>query len=176
MIWLRRWRATGARVVVLSAKGAEPLADLHATGFARGWSPSEFETLLLEKGTLAIAAKLGSTLLAMVLVRVVAGEAEVLSVVTHPDWRGCGLGRRLMEHAMDRAAALKAGTMFLEVDAGNRPAVTLYRHLGFEEVGRRKGYYRHEGGGDAVVMRRSLADRRPLFPPPDAVEFGDERV
>lgn len=175
MIWLRRWRATGARIVVLAIRDAERIADLHATGFARGWSAAEVEALMVQSGVIAVGARLGTTLLGMVLVRAVAGEAEILSVAVAPDWRGCGLARRLLEHAMDRAAALRARTMFLEVDAQNAPALAVYAHLGFKEVGRRRAYYQAEGGGDALVMRRELDDRRPFFAPPDAVEFDEEQ-
>ena len=47
----------------------------------------------------------------------------------------------------------------LEVRAGNRVASRLYEGLGFEEVGRRKGYYSSpEGAEDARVMARRLTD------------------
>lgn len=41
----------------------------------------------------------------------------------------------------------------LEVRASNEPAVSVYRKLGFEEVGRRKNYYRNPKE-DALIMRR----------------------
>ena len=43
----------------------------------------------------------------------------------------------------------------LEVRGGNEAAMSLYKKLGFREVGRRKGYY-SKGGEDAVLMDLDL--------------------
>ena len=44
-----------------------------------------------------------------------------------------------------------AGPLFLEVRAGNRPALSLYKKLGFTETGQRRSYYRNPID-DAVIM------------------------
>ena len=44
--------------------------------------------------------------------------------------------------------------MFLEVSTRNPAARGLYQQLGFQQVGRRKGYY--ADGSDALVMSKSL--------------------
>jgi ribosomal-protein-alanine N-acetyltransferase len=48
--------------------------------------------------------------------------------------------------------------MFLEVDDGNAAALGLYRKLGFEKVGERRGYYKDANGAvsTALVMKRVL--------------------
>ncbi|NVN31455.1 ribosomal-protein-alanine acetyltransferase, partial [Endobacter medicaginis] len=45
--------------------------------------------------------------------------------------------------------------LFIEVAAGNGPAIALYRGCGFVEVGRRRRYY--PDGDDALVMVLSLS-------------------
>jgi ribosomal-protein-alanine N-acetyltransferase len=45
--------------------------------------------------------------------------------------------------------------MLLEVSAANQAALALYEAAGFEEIDRRRRYYRD--GTDAVVMRLRLA-------------------
>jgi [ribosomal protein S18]-alanine N-acetyltransferase len=175
MIFLRRWRAPSARIVRLGIPEADIIAELHATGFARGWSGHEVEGLLVAPGVAALGARLGTAVLGMVLIRAAADEAEILSIAVMPEWRGCGLAGRLLGHALDHVAARGGRRIFLEVEAGNGPALALYRRAGFVEVGRRRGYYAAEGGGDALVLSRDLADRAVWFPPPpDAVEIGSE--
>lgn len=57
------------------------------------------------------------------------------NVVVHPDFRGCGIGRALMEAAMDTVRARHGRWIGLEVRTSNRIARTLYKHLGFRDVG-----------------------------------------
>jgi GNAT superfamily N-acetyltransferase len=60
-----------------------------------------------------------------------AGPAWIGMVLTHPDWRGRGLARSLMNHALEQLDA--TGTTCQKLDATDmgRP---LYRSLGFEEM------------------------------------------
>jgi ribosomal-protein-alanine acetyltransferase len=77
-------------------------------------------------------------------------EAEVLSLIVHPDSRRRGIAARLLDEAMRGSPA----TWFLEVRESNWPARKLYRKYGFEDVSTRLRYY-HDNGETAVVMRRS---------------------
>jgi ribosomal-protein-alanine N-acetyltransferase len=88
-----------------------------------------------------------------VLARVAGGEAEILTLAVAPAARGGGLGRSLLQAAINKARALQARTMFLEVGTDNPAALALYAGLGFARVGMRKGYY---NGRDAAVLRLSL--------------------
>ncbi len=115
-------------------------------------------------------AVLGTEVLAFGLTRTAADEAELLTIVTGPEWRGCGLAPRVLERALDGAANRGARRLFLEVDAGNAPALAVYRRFGFGEVGRRRGYYAADGGGDALVLALDVSARR-RAPLPDSVEF-----
>ncbi len=57
------------------------------------------------------------------------GNIDMLFI--HPDWRGRGIGRRLVQHAMQ-----VQGAMTVDVNEQNQQAVGFYRHMGFEVVGR----------------------------------------
>lgn len=132
---------------------ADRLAALHADGFDAPWDAAEFAALLDQPGVFAIA--LGE---AFVLCRVVADEAEILTIATAPAARRLGLGRRLVEAACAFSHAQGAVAMLLEVAADNAPAQALYAATGFEPVGRRRGYYARPGAApvDALVLRRPL--------------------
>jgi len=61
---------------------------------------------------------------------------EVAMLFVHPDWRGHGIGRRLLRHAV---AAL--GATRLDVNEQNEQALGFYRRMGFTVVGRSKRDY-----------------------------------
>lgn len=139
-------------VTAFGVDDAAALAAVHAQAFERPWSASEIADLLQTPGVFALGAPEG-----FILCRAIVGEAEVLTLAVAPAARRGGLGRALVEAAMQVAALAGAETVFLEVAQDNAAALALYRAAGFRETGRRKGYYRRaEGAIDALVMRRAL--------------------
>ncbi len=74
--------------------------------------------------------------------RVIAGEAEILSLAVLPRYRRRGQGRRLLDAALVEARARGAREVFLEVRESNESARALYVGRGFRAVGLRPDYYR----------------------------------
>lgn len=85
-------------------------------------------------------------------------EAHIANIAVAPDYRRQGLGRRLLRHALIRAAKDGMRYATLEVRAGNRAARSMYKSFGFEVVGKRKAYYR-DNQEDALTMRLEALDR-----------------
>jgi ribosomal-protein-alanine N-acetyltransferase len=137
---------------------AAAIAALHRESFRRGWSEDEIEALLVESDVIADSVRIGGTLVGFILSRVAADEAEILSIAVERSLRGRKLGRMLLQRNLQRLAGLGVASLFLEVDAGNAPALRLYTGMGFEEVGRREGYYRDAQGrpSAALILRRGL--------------------
>jgi ribosomal-protein-alanine N-acetyltransferase len=140
-------------------RDAAAFAALHGASFRRGWSEDEFERLLVDRGVLAHRAALGPRPVGFIVSRMVAGEAEILSVAVARAQQGRGLARRLLDLHLRRLAGLGVRTVFLEVDDDNVAARRLYARGAFREVGRREGYYPRSGtaAAAALVLRRDLA-------------------
>jgi ribosomal-protein-alanine N-acetyltransferase len=145
------------------SEDVDAMAEIHQAGFRRGWSADEFDALLGDPMVTGLGLRRQSSfgprrLIGFVLVRTILDQAEVLSVAVEPARRGRGHGRQLMEAALRELYSERVPELFLEVDEANAPAVTLYRRLGFVEVGKRKGYYgdEHGQGGTALVMKLQI--------------------
>jgi len=76
------------------------------------------------------------------------GMAELGSIIVAPGMRGRGYGRALVAALMQRATEAGARRVFLQVEAGNTPAIGLYASFGFDELYRYRTLIlplRHDG-------------------------------
>ncbi len=72
---------------------------------------------------------------------VVFNELHVQNVAVHPQHRRRGLGRFLVEEALELGRSAGCRGAFLEVRESNTNARRLYVSMGFREVGQRRNYY-----------------------------------
>lgn len=77
--------------------------------------------------------------------------AQITNVAVIAQMRGRGVGETLMREAMRVSKEAQMDVMSLEVRVTNTVAQNLYRKLGFQDGGLRKGYYA-DNGEDALVM------------------------
>jgi ribosomal-protein-alanine N-acetyltransferase len=126
------------------------MAALHAECFStpRPWSATEFADLMASPHVFVQTQALG-----FVMGRVIAGEAEVLTLAVGLRARRRGIGRELMTGFLNHAR-LAAQSAFLEVAENNHAAIALYQSCGFKPSGRRRGYYAAPVGAaiDALIM------------------------
>ncbi len=139
-------------MIVISAAD---MARVHRAAFAtdRPWTEAEFADLLNSPGVQVLGTDEG-----FILIRVVADEAEVLTIAVHPDAQKKGIGARLVQDSLRHSAAHGAARSFLEVAADNQAAFRLYQRHGYKETARRKGYYPRTDGTpvDAVLMEAEV--------------------
>ncbi|MGL5445825.1 MAG: GNAT family N-acetyltransferase [Rhabdaerophilum sp.] len=140
------------------------MAEIHASGFAHGWERVELERMLLSPDHVVDVqvsrAYIGDIVTGFAISRVVAGEAELLTIVLDLETRGRGYAAGLLSHHAASVRRAGAEVLFLEVAADNTPALALYRKAGFVEIGRRKGYYPAATGAprrDAMTMKADLS-------------------
>jgi ribosomal-protein-alanine N-acetyltransferase len=78
-------------------------------------------------------------------------EWELENVAVLPEFRRRGVGRLLLSALLDRARSTLAERIILEVRASNHAAVCLYNLSGFQELARRRNYYRNPEE-DALIL------------------------
>jgi ribosomal-protein-alanine N-acetyltransferase len=128
------------------------LAEIHGTAFLpdEAWDSAIFAGHLSMPGTFGFIHETGG----LVLARVTADEAEILTIAVAPEARRNGAGRALLRAAAGEAATRGALTLFLEVSSANDIAQALYQSEGFSKVGKRRAYY--QDGTDALILALKL--------------------
>jgi putative acetyltransferase len=66
------------------------------------------------------------------LLRIDDDECELRKMYLHAEYRGRGLGKQLLEHALERAKQLEFRAIRLETASVLKEAIALYRAYGFE--------------------------------------------
>lgn len=140
----------------LTRADLDEVMRIERAAFTTPWRPSTFEGLLARSDTNLFAATCGGRLVGYAVCWTVVDQAELGNVAVDPEFRGRGIGRRLVDEVLQCVRARGAAECFLEVRESNRGAQELYVQRGFRVVGRRKRYYTHPVE-DALVMRVGLA-------------------
>lgn len=149
------------RLLTATAADLDGTAALEKLCFHQPWSASSLELLTKEGigvGYLCTQASGGSevplvTAYGGMLIAV--DEGQITNVAVHPEHRGQGLGLAIVLALIKHAKAERLASITLEVRVSNAPAISLYRKVGFEEVGRRKGFYT-KPLEDALIMELKL--------------------
>jgi len=98
-----------------------------------------------------LVAKEENQIVGYIGIEKVLDEVHIINMAVHPDYRGQGIGKRLMQHVLNEEEVF-----FLEVRISNENAKKVYERYGFKVINTRKGYY--ADGEDAFVMRRLPGD------------------
>jgi len=80
-------------------------------------------------------------------------EGYVTNIGVLPDFRRRGIGAKIVKELIDFSVEKALSFLSLEVRVSNLAAIELYKSFGFEEVGKRKNFYRLPNE-DALIMTR----------------------
>ncbi|MFV0645892.1 MAG: GNAT family N-acetyltransferase [Sphingomonadaceae bacterium] len=116
--------------------------------------PNTYFTLIGERGDISPKSE---CVAGFSLVRSTGEEEELLLLGVCPEFRGHGLGTRLLQNMFNAAGKRGAHDIFLEMRSNN-PARSLYLANGFTPIGNRENYYKLSDGlrMDAITFKKSL--------------------
>ena len=131
--------------------------EIEQEGFLHPWSRELIERELGHTWSQVLLAEdgEGGPVVGYIVFWLVHDEVHVLNVATALDARRRGVGRALMEAAEAEGRRRGARIATLEVRRSNVPAISLYRGIGYRQVGVRPNYYAEEQE-DAIVMVKTL--------------------
>ncbi len=132
---------------------AVALATIHASAFPPddSWSDTAIASLLATPGVQAWIDPRGG----MILTRLAADEAEILTLAVTHAARRQGIARALLRAATTTLAGQGAQALFLEVSDSNDAARALYLATGFQPAGIRPRYYKN--GSNALLLKLTLS-------------------
>ncbi len=138
---------------------AELLDDVYRVqlGPDESWSKAQLSAELTNPCALGFCAVLAGEVVGYVSLHIVCGEATINNIVVSSEHRKKRVASRLLTNTVNSLYARKATRIFLEVRSKNEPAKALYRSLGFEQNGLRKGFYR-DPDDDALLYVKELDD------------------
>lgn len=128
------------KIVRLAEEHLASVAALEAECFSRPWKENDLRMLIGSMGV-GFVALCGEKVAAFGGMTTVLDEGQITSVVTAPECRRMGLGRRIMDSLEKFAHENGISFLSLEVRESNLSARELYRSCSWEEAGVRKNFY-----------------------------------
>ena len=140
-------------IIQMTSAHISSIAELEKICFSDPWSENSVASELKNPLSLWLVAVEGDRLAGYIGSQSVEGEADVMNVAVHPDFRRRGIAEELCLRLVTILNERNIHSLTLEVRASNAAAIALYEKLGFTLVGRRPNYYRHPKE-DAHIMRK----------------------
>ena len=129
------------------------VAELEKLCFSEPWSENSVASELNNPLSLWLVAVDGDRVAGYVGSQTVMDESDMMNVAVHPDYRRQGIATALIVGLVEELAKQGSRCLTLEVRASNENAILVYQKLNFQEVGRRKNYYRNPRE-DALILRK----------------------
>lgn len=134
----------------------DAVARLEEHCFSRPWTKEDIEREMdLNPFFNAMVYEEG-IIVSYVLFDTIFEDGHLARIGTEPQMQNRGLGRRMLQAALNQAKDHGCETFCLEVRPSNQAALALYQDAGFEVFRRMERYY--SDGEDAYGMMRSLKD------------------
>jgi ribosomal-protein-alanine N-acetyltransferase len=124
-------------------------------GSPRPWTLAAFENELGNSPPTVFALRSFGNPIAFVVTRRHPPELDIVNLAVAEEHRKRGFGRILLGFLLEMARRDGVEQVFLEVRAGNRAALGLYRSLGFEETQKRRNFYA-DPVEDAILMKLKI--------------------
>ena len=140
-------------ITEMDASHVAHVAALEKLCFRDPWSENSVASELNNPLSLWLVAVDGEWVAGYVGSQTVMDESDMMNVAVHPDYRKQGIATSLIVELVEQLRRRGSRCLTLEVRASNETAISVYRTLNFQEVGRRKNYYRNPRE-DALILRK----------------------
>ncbi|NLK44430.1 MAG: ribosomal protein S18-alanine N-acetyltransferase [Tissierellia bacterium] len=135
------------------------IMEIEVESFTTPW-PKESFILEITKNQLAryIVAVIDGLVVGYGGIWLIIDEGHITNIAVAKNYRGLGVGKKLIEGLIELCEDSGITAMTLEVRKSNVIAQKLYKTYGFVESGIRPNYYADDNE-DAIIMWKKLGDR-----------------
>lgn len=128
----------------------EAVQEIENVSFKDPWKPDSF-VLEMEKNPFSrqMVLEQDGKIAGYVIYWVTFENGQIANIAVDPALRGMGLGKVLLQEAIEQMKNENCEMVSLDVRVSNQAARKLYESFGFQELNRSKNYY---GDEDSIVM------------------------
>jgi ribosomal-protein-alanine N-acetyltransferase len=142
----------GIEIVKADISHVDGIIEVENLCFKIPWSREAFvQEITGNRFAMYFTAKCGDKVVGYAGMWNVCNEGHITNVAVHPEYRGKGVGSKLVEKLIEVSRQDGILRMTLEVRKSNLAAQHLYGKYGFQISGFRKSYY-SDNGEDAIIM------------------------
>lgn len=132
----------------------EELKDVLLSDFDDFWNFQIFKDELVNTNSKYFLLRYDTEIVCLGGIKIILDEANIMNIITKKNKRNNGFAKFLLNSLIDISKEFKCKTITLEVNENNTSAISLYKHFNFEEVGKRKKYYKN--GDTAILMTHKI--------------------
>lgn len=125
--------------------------EVSSLSLKESWSKEAFAKELSNPLAKYIIAKSDDRIIGFAGVWIIVDEGHITNIAVHPDFRGQGIGSKLVDSLVEKSKTFGCNALTLEVRSSNIVAQNLYEKFGFISEGIRKNYY-EDNKEDALIM------------------------
>ena len=128
------------------------IAEIEKACFSLPWSEQSLIDSVTREDTMFLVCEEEQNIVGYIGMYLSFDEGDITNVAVAPAYRKRGYGEAIVSKAIELAKEKQLEMILLEVRVSNAPAISLYKKMGFEEIGIRKNFYEHPVE-DAMIMK-----------------------
>ena len=141
------------RIRFATSKDIAEVISINFKTLPEHYSNSFFMELLLDSPETFVVAENNNKIIGYIMCRIeygfsilkkmsLARKGHVVSFAVLEEYRGKGIGKKLVEQSIEGMKIKKCNESYLEVRTDNIPAIKLYENLGFNRIATLNTYYK----------------------------------
>jgi ribosomal-protein-alanine N-acetyltransferase len=149
--------AVAVQIRTLELEDLAAIETIEVRAYPTPWSRSMFASELAKPTSICLGAFEGEQLVGYIVNSRYVDAWHVMNVAVDPERQRRGIASALIERLFELTHGDERRGYTLEVRVSNEGAIRLYRNLGFEPRGIRRGYYT-DNREDALIMWRDAPE------------------